>query len=75
MHQCHPYILDNSVDRVHINRQICHIPNNYGLIIDRQHVNQIGILDDCDMHLLLAIVLLSLLSIDVKIYLFTSSVP
>jgi hypothetical protein len=39
LHQCHPYKLDNLVDQGHTNRQICHMPNNHGLTIDRKDVS------------------------------------
>jgi hypothetical protein len=31
--------LDNSVNCGHTNRQICHMPINHGLTIERQHVS------------------------------------
>jgi hypothetical protein len=72
MYQIHPYTLDNWVDHGHTSRQICHMLNNHGLIIDWQHISWIDISDDCHMHLSFATVLSALPSMNTKIYLFAS---
>jgi hypothetical protein len=54
------------------------MPNNYGLMTDRQHVSGIDISDDCHMHLPLATILSALPSADAKtifIYFYGSLGP